>query len=437
MANKSHRSVNELTFEADDPAFFSVLIQGGLAALLVGLVMLAGGLASPAIALVVLFPILIGLTAGLRAVRSAILYAVAAFTLLGLMHVLALMPPPIAFFREVSNWVLAAAITLAILLFLRRDRLWGGEVALARPSQEGAKVIQPNHMPALLVDVSEYGRIRALHGDESMLPGVRTGQEVTALLVRNERRPTLDLSHEKGRLLIFTSTEAVDDETSLQDIAGLGHDLKSPLNAILGFSGLMEGDTKALPSAFKDYPGFISEAGQVLLSRVEQLLDLIKADSGNLSLNMRPVNVYDLARDSLARLSGVAKATSVGFRLSGDETCQAFADPEAMARIIENLVTNAIKYAEAGDTISLRVEMEPRWARLTVQDRGTGIGAEDLEKLAQPYVQASHTDGREGTGLGLALVKKLVAMQNGEFRIRSARGHGTEMIIRLPLAASD
>lgn len=437
MPNKSHRSVNELALSADDPAFLSVLVQGIVAAFMVGLVMLAGGLTSPAIALVILFPILIGQIIGLHAVRSAILYAVAAFVLLGLMHILALMPPPISVFRELSNWVLAALITLAIFLFLRQERLLADNVGEAEPVQDVSVTEPLSDMPVLLVEVSEHGRIRALHGQEAMLPGARTGREIAVLLSHNERRPILDLPHARGRLLIFTSAGAVDDEASLQDIAGLGHDLKSPLNAILGFSSLMEGDTKALPETFRDYPGFISEAGQTLLSRVEQLLDLIKAESGNLSLNVRPLSVYSLAQDSLAQLSGVAKAASVGFSLSGDETCQAFADPEATTRIVENLVTNAIKYAEAGSTISLRVEAEPRWAKLTVEDKGTGIAAEDLEVLAQPYVQASHTGGREGTGLGLALVKKLVAMQNGEFRIRSARGHGTEMIIRLPLATSD
>ena len=437
MPNKSHRSVNELALVADDPAFFSVLIQGLLAAVMVGLVMLAGGLASPAITLVVLFPILIGQIAGLRAVRAAILYAVAAFMLLGLMHVLALMPPPVSFFREFSNWVLAALITLAIFLFLRQERLSIDEAGETEVVPDVSVTESLGDMPFLLVGVSEHGRIRAMYGQQALLIGARIGREVAALFARNEQRPILDLPYKTGRLLIFTSEQGATDAEPLQDIAGLGHDLKSPLNAILGFSTIMEGDTKALPETFRDYPGFISEAGQTLLGRVEQLLDLIKAESGDLSLNVRPLNLYGLTQNSLEQLSGAAKTANVAFSLSGDEDCHAFADQEAATRIIENLVTNAIKYVEAGSTISLRVEAEPRWAKLAVQDKGTGIGAEDLEKLAQPYVQAGHTGEREGTGLGLALVKKLVAMQNGEFRIRSARGHGTEMIIRLPIAASD
>ncbi|MEL7231862.1 MAG: HAMP domain-containing sensor histidine kinase, partial [Pseudomonadota bacterium] len=220
---------------------------------------------------------------------------------------------------------------------------------------------------------------------------------------------------------------------SLQDIAGLGHDLKSPLTSILGFSQIMK-DRELGPDAsrYEAYPDFIHQSAQTLEARVSTLLELIKTESGGLSLEMGAVDLSDVTEGVIARLNAQALAADVELMKDIDAGVVALGDVGACERIVENLVSNAIKYSDAGGRVFVTGERDGAWVILSVADDGTGIGAADLAKLAEPFTQAGHTGAREGTGIGLALVKRLVELQKGEFRIRTAAGRGTQMIVKLP-----
>ncbi|MEO1642625.1 MAG: HAMP domain-containing sensor histidine kinase [Pseudomonadota bacterium] len=221
--------------------------------------------------------------------------------------------------------------------------------------------------------------------------------------------------------------------SGLQDIAGLSHDLKSPLTSILGFSQIMK-DRELGPdgSRYEAYPDFIHQSAQTLEARVTMLLELIKTESGGVSLGLGRVELGTVAESVLTRLGAQAAAADVELRQDVDADVIMLGDTGACERILENLVSNAIKYSDAGGRVFVTGERAGEWVILSVADEGTGIGAADLAKLAEPFVQASHTGAREGTGLGLALVKRLVDLQHGELRIRTAKGRGTQMIVKLP-----
>ncbi|MEM1037405.1 MAG: HAMP domain-containing sensor histidine kinase [Pseudomonadota bacterium] len=219
------------------------------------------------------------------------------------------------------------------------------------------------------------------------------------------------------------------------DIAGLSHDLKSPLTSILGFSQVMrDRELGPDPAAYETYPEFIHQSALTLEERVKALLTLMESDSGALELNIEDVDVAELISQVVERLGGRAQTERVTLEVSAASPTLIKGDHTACERVLENLISNAIKYSDPDSCVSIVAETDESWVTLIVADEGTGIAGEDLAKLAEPYTQASHSGTREGTGLGLALVKRLVELQQGEFRIRTAYGRGTQMIVKLPAA---
>ncbi|MEM7491879.1 MAG: HAMP domain-containing sensor histidine kinase [Pseudomonadota bacterium] len=237
---------------------------------------------------------------------------------------------------------------------------------------------------------------------------------------------------------VATSSEDNSDRadptpTYNQDVAGLSHDLKSPLTSILGFSQLMRDRTLGPdPALYDTYPDHIHKSALMLQERVHTLLALMQAHDGRLDLERGPVNLATVATSVIERLNPSAEHRRVELVSTIAKDDVVFADEKACERILENLISNAIKYSVEGDRVDISTQQQGHWVCLSVLDRGTGISASDLAKLAQPFEQASHTGLREGTGLGLALVKRLVELQEGEFRIRTASSRGTEMIVKLP-----
>ncbi|MEM1086361.1 MAG: HAMP domain-containing sensor histidine kinase [Pseudomonadota bacterium] len=219
------------------------------------------------------------------------------------------------------------------------------------------------------------------------------------------------------------------------DVAGLSHDLKSPLTSILGFSQMMK-DRELGPDAsnYDAYPDYIFQSARTLEDRVKTLLDLIAAERGGLAVRSERVDLIDVCEAFVAQFLPQARSAGVTLSLSKKQRVYARADRALFERILENLISNALKYSDRGSRVLIRVMAGSDYAILIVSDSGTGIGAADLSALAQPFSQGAHTGEREGTGLGLALVKRLVELHQGEFRIRSAEGRGTEMIVKLPLA---
>lgn len=436
MPNKSSRFVNASDRKRTPLGFFNVLGQGLLVFAAASVAMLSGGVGSVIIGLLVLCPVFIAALIGWENARPAVLSACAVLILFGGMEFVGLMPPPVAGMTAYAPWIFlsGAALTLLIMLVARNRVEEGNE-----PEPESKLGSDTKTAPYLVVSVSSHGRIRDLIGDASLLPGVRLGKEIEPILAITQVNPLWQTETADGRVLIFVGEEngtAHSQTQGLEDIAGLGHDLKSPLTGILGFAQIMrDQELGPDPSKYSDYPALIHESGATLKTRVEALLDLIRAESGALDLEFSRVDISNETDQFLRALSPQADAANVVLNAKIAPETHAYADREAFGRILENLITNAIKYTPEGGKVLVTSEAFEGWTITSVTDQGTGIGAQDLARLAEPYTQASHTGGREGTGLGLALVKRLVALQGGEFRIRSAEGFGTQMIVKLPAYA--
>ncbi len=222
-------------------------------------------------------------------------------------------------------------------------------------------------------------------------------------------------------------------------LAQLGHELRTPLNAIIGFSDILRGEGIADLGDERrlEYAQLINGAGHHLLQLVGDFLDLSKIEAGAFRIEPQPFALLPLVEECRALLQ--AEAARRGVRIVTAVPAglpDLVADRRACTQIILNLLSNALKASAAEGEIVLAVRRRGGDIVLTVGDHGVGIAAADLPRLGTPFVQAHSAYNRpnEGTGLGLSVVKALVALHGGRLSIRSEIGVGTEVTVALPLA---
>jgi cell cycle sensor histidine kinase DivJ len=223
-------------------------------------------------------------------------------------------------------------------------------------------------------------------------------------------------------------------------LANMSHELRTPLNAIIGFSEVMAREMfGALGNArYQEYSRLIHESGSHLLDLINGVLDMSKIEAGKFELHEELFDLEETAQSALRFVRIPAERAGVVLKLAVSPAArQAFADRRAVKQILINLLSNGIKYTPPGGVVRLSAEAETAGLILGVTDTGTGIAPDDLKRLGQPFeqVESAETRGKEGTGLGLALVKALAALHGGEALLASVLGEGTSVTVRLPHAA--
>ncbi len=221
-------------------------------------------------------------------------------------------------------------------------------------------------------------------------------------------------------------------------LAAVSHELRTPLNAILGFSDILIGEYfgKLANDRQREYVGLVRDSGAHLLSVVNTMLDMSKIEAGRYELMLEPFDISTVVRSCEAMLGLQAKTKGVSLTSRIQRGLdEVVADQRAIQQILINLVGNAVKFTDAGGAISLDASVRDGILKLCVSDTGIGIAADKLQLLGQPFVQIQddYTRRFEGTGLGLSLVKGLVALHGGDFAIASTPGSGT--IITISIAA--
>jgi len=225
-------------------------------------------------------------------------------------------------------------------------------------------------------------------------------------------------------------------------LANMSHELRTPLNAILGLSeALLEQTSGTLtPRQIKSITT-ISTSGTHLLALINDILDLSKIEAGRLELNLDTVNVPEFCESCLVFVRTQAMKKYIGIAFEHDAcVAKLTADPKRLKQILVNLLTNAVKFTPEGGRIGLTVtasEGEDA-VRFAVWDTGIGITPPDQQKLFQAFTQIDSglSRSQEGTGLGLALVAKLVELHGGSVALESEPGKGSRFIVTLPRAAA-
>ncbi|WP_067505076.1 response regulator [Actinoplanes sp. TFC3] len=220
-------------------------------------------------------------------------------------------------------------------------------------------------------------------------------------------------------------------------LANMSHELRTPLNAIIGFSDLMrmeepDGDRRRVPAEWVEH---IHTSGRHLLGLINDILDLAKVEAGRLELRLAPLRVDTAVRELLTGLSPLltTKSLTVVTELA---PATATADRVRFRQIVENLLSNAIKFTPEGGRLTVSSRREKDTVLVTVADTGIGIAPADQDRVFEEFQQVGDPDKqRAGTGLGLALTKRLVEAHGGEITLASVPGQGSSFRVRLPGAA--
>ncbi|HEX4084550.1 MAG TPA: HAMP domain-containing sensor histidine kinase [Chthoniobacteraceae bacterium] len=214
------------------------------------------------------------------------------------------------------------------------------------------------------------------------------------------------------------------------------HDLKNPLNIILGFAELIA-TGRTSPQRVQEDAGYIIQASERMISIITQLLDVNAIEQGRFPLEITACDLGAISKQVTESYQNAAEKKGLSIFAAGPlQPAWITADPKATYRILDNLLSNAVKYSPPGGDIFVRMRNSPDGVIWEVQDQGAGMSAEDKARLFQKFAKLSArpTGGESSTGLGLSIVKMLANAMHGAIEVRSQRGEGSTFSLRLPSA---
>lgn len=243
----------------------------------------------------------------------------------------------------------------------------------------------------------------------------------------------------KGALAAAEQSE----RSQKQFFSVMSHDMRTPLNIIIGMTNLAlqaGGDLEKI----QDYLNKIGGASQQLLALINDILEISRLEQGNISMEVKSFDLVDAMQTWSAPFQSQAQAGGKDFRLSMDvKNVMIKGDPARLGQIINNLVSNAMKFTKAGDRVSVTLRQMDEGRRnnylFTVEDTGAGMSEEFLPKLFDPYEREIRFGAKDvmGTGLGMPIVKNLVTRMGGQITANSTLGKGTVFSVTLPFDVGD
>jgi PAS domain S-box-containing protein len=281
-------------------------------------------------------------------------------------------------------------------------------------------------------------------GEGSVTGVLSSGEDITERIqaeikLRMERTRLAQRIREKTSELSMANLELA-RANRLKDefLASMSHELRTPLNAILGMTEVLQKEIHGALNEKQDRClQRIEESGRHLLDLINDILDLAKIGAGKLELDIRDVYVKSVCQSSLNFVKQQANKKNIKVSLEIDDALKLIsADERRLKEILVNLLSNAVKFTHEGGEIGLEVKGDPQqnMVHFAVWDTGIGIREEDKEVLFRPFIQLDGSLTREhsGTGLGLALVKKLTELHSGNVSLDSKLGEGSRFTVSIP-----
>jgi signal transduction histidine kinase/CheY-like chemotaxis protein len=244
---------------------------------------------------------------------------------------------------------------------------------------------------------------------------------------------------ERTAALQATNTELLKSSKAKSEfLARVSHDLRQPLNAVVGFTDLiLLQDGEPLSSSQRRYLGHVVTAAQQIVRLTSDLLDLSRLEAGRLEIRPEPCDVALLLQEMLAHFRTQPQAGRVSLTLEiASPLGKLMVDQARLQQILYNLVSNAFKFTPDGGLITVTARQIGPMIELSVRDTGVGVPLDDQRRIFEAYEQAGTTDIRQnGVGLGLAIAKRLVELHGGHISVESAPSQGSTFVVRLPGAA--
>lgn len=324
----------------------------------------------------------------------------------------------------------AESVFQAEMEFAKRARAIASQASISKKDLQNEYEALIEQYEKLLQQTAKITRI----SDGTQLKLRRTQETLNALNAELAR--ALDAAEAQQR----HAEEANRFKTELLSIAA--HDLKNPLQSIIGFSSLIQEKTEN-SDEIRRYATTIQNAAQRMIKLINELLNTTAIDAGKLTLNCFPCSLSELAAVVVAANLQQANQKEQRIEFRAEPNCIAEADGERIREVFDNLLSNAIKYSPFGKTIWVNVfRVTPSggdplpFIRFTVRDEGQGLSEGDMKKIFGRFqrLSAKPTGGESSTGLGLAIAKQLVELHNGKLWAESeGKDKGATFIVELPI----
>jgi PAS domain S-box-containing protein len=255
-----------------------------------------------------------------------------------------------------------------------------------------------------------------------------------------EERRTAAANEEAARLEVLeVQNRRIQEAARLKSefVANMSHELRTPLNSIVGFAELMADEKYGpLPKKYQEFAKVLNTSAQHLLQLINDILDLAKVESGKIDFQPEPVDLAAVVRETTSIVTGLAVKGKIQMTADVDPSLgRVQLDPMRLKQVLYNYLSNAIKFTPEGGRVALRVRPDGRKSfRIEVEDTGIGIRPEDEHRLFIEFQQLDASTAKKfpGSGLGLALTKRLVEAQGGTVGVRSVPGTGSTFIATLP-----
>jgi PAS domain S-box-containing protein len=220
-------------------------------------------------------------------------------------------------------------------------------------------------------------------------------------------------------------------------LASMSHELRTPLNAILGFAQLLHRDKKEpLSERHRERIEHVLKGGEHLLRLIDEVLDLARIEAGRVSISLEPVDVREVLAEVKTTLGPMAARAEIALVVAPvpPDVPVLTADRTRFKQVLMNYGSNAIKYGKKGGSATFLVEAREGFVRVTVEDDGLGIAQDKQDKIFQAFQRAGQETGPiEGSGIGLAISKRLSELMHGRVGFESAEGSGSQFWIELPV----
>ncbi len=221
-------------------------------------------------------------------------------------------------------------------------------------------------------------------------------------------------------------------------LSSMSHELRTPLNAILGFAQLLGNGKQPLAERQQRQVDQILRSGSHLLNLINEVLDLARIESGHTQVSLEPINLQEVIEETLEIVRALAVNQNIGLQvqLEGTQNCLVEADYTRLKQILINLLSNAIKYNRLAGTVILRCQLRENRVHISVSDTGIGIATEQMSMLFEPFNRlGAQNSSIEGTGVGLALTRKLARLMQTDIFVESTVGEGSVFCFELPLVS--
>ncbi|MCM1399189.1 MAG: ATP-binding protein [Clostridium sp.] len=258
--------------------------------------------------------------------------------------------------------------------------------------------------------------------------------------IRKEREAEREFHNKQLKEALQAAQIASSSKTMF--LSNMSHDIRTPMNAILGFATLLEKDADN-PKRVRDYTGKIKSSGQHLLSLINDVLDISKIESGKAVLTIGEFTLQDMidAVDAIIRPAAKAKKQNFTISVTDVKHKRLIGDETRLNQILINLLSNAVKYTQDEGNIWLRItgltqrSSQYEHIRIEVEDNGYGMTPEYLKTIFDAFTRAenSTTNKVQGTGLGMAITKNLVELMGGTIEVTSEMGSGSKFVVELEL----